>query len=122
MAGYTWADIGTARMPFDQFVAFVCHAPPGTAIYHELSQGWSVIAHLLTDLLEVNDLLLWSKTKDAQKNRRRPKRRPRPGIDTGQKKPSREKPQFKADVTEREVMTVADYVARTGMKINLEGR
>lgn len=70
----------------------------------------------------MQDLLLWSKTKDAQKNRRRPKRRPRPGMDMEKKKPSREQPQFKADVTEREVMTVADYVARTGMKINLEGR
>jgi len=105
VTGYTWADVGHA-MPFDQFVSFVCHAPPGTAVYRERNEGWTPTDYLLTDLLEVEDLLLWSKTKDAQKNRNRPKRRPRPGGKKQQQQAS-----------EKQVMTVEEYVKRTGMSI-----
>lgn len=120
MAGYTWADVGTTRLPFDQFVSFVFHAPVGTAVFHERTQGWTVGDYLLTDILEMQDLLLWSKTKDARKNRNRPKRRPRPtaaGKKTGGKPQADDKNQ-----NQNQVMTVAEYVKRTGMTIELEGR
>ena len=92
-------------MPFDQFLSFVFHAPAGTALYHERNKGWTVTDHLLTDLLEVQDWVAWTKTKDGHENRKRPKRRQRPGMEQQQK----------AD--EKTVMTVEEYVKLTGMSI-----
>jgi hypothetical protein len=108
VAHYTWADVGHA-MPFDQFVSFVCHAPPGTAIHREINEGWTVTDHLITDMLEVQDLLLWSKTKAAQENKRRPKRRPRPD---GKKKKQQQQ------VDDKQVMTVEEYMKLTGMSVH----
>jgi len=109
VAGYAWADVGK-RLPFDQFVSFVMHAPPGTALFNERHHGWTVTDHLLVDLIEVTDILLCTKTKDPQKAIRKLKPRYRPNA----------QPSKKADAAQ--VMTVADYVKRTGMKIELEGR
>lgn len=110
MAGYTWADVGTARLPFAQFVSFVMHSPPGTAVFNERYKGWTVTDYLLVDALEMLDVLLCTKTKDPKKaiNRLKPRWRP------NQKAPER-----KNTAT---TMTVEDYVKRTGMKIELEGR
>jgi hypothetical protein len=107
VAGYTWSDVGR-RLPFDQFVSFVMHSPPGTAVYNERHGGWTVTDHLVTDLLELTDLLLACKTKDPQKTIRKLKPRFRPNA-----KPA------KRDAAQ--VMTVADYVKRTGMVIELGG-
>lgn len=109
MAHYTWADVGHA-LPFDQFLSFVFHAPVGTALYHERNEGWTVTDHLLTDLLETQDWLMWTKTKAGHENRRRPPRRPRPGAKQQQEK-----------AEARQVMTVEDYMRRTGMSIEKEG-
>jgi Family of unknown function (DUF5361) len=112
VAGYRWADVGTKRFPFDQFLSFVFHAPPGTALYHSINQGWTVNDYLTTDVLEDLDLLLWTKTKDAQKNRNRPKRRPRPTSE-----------QAKSGKQKNETMTVEEYMKRTGMSVvETEGR
>lgn len=111
MAGYAWADVGTARLPFDQFVSFVMHAPPGTAVFNERHQGWTVTDYLLVDALELLDVLLCTKTKDPKKAINRLKPRWRPGQKTVK--------QLKQDTT---AMTVEEYVKRTGMKIELEGR
>jgi Family of unknown function (DUF5361) len=107
VAGFTWADIGTARLPFDQFVSFVMHAPPGTALYHAFGRGWTVTDHLLTDALEMLDWLAWTKTEDGQHKppRKRPKRRPRPGEET-QKKQAHQQ------------MTVGEYMERSGMSFS----
>jgi hypothetical protein len=86
------------------FISFVCHSPPGTALYHEYNNGWTVNEHLLTDILEVQDMLLWTKTKAAQNNKNRPKRRYRPGQESK-----------KSDA--KQVMTVAEYMKRTGMEV-----
>jgi hypothetical protein len=107
VAGYTWADVGR-RLPYDQFVQFVLHAPPGTALFHEYHNGWTVTDYLLTDLLEVQDVALCTKTKDPQKAIRRLKPRPRPGQQAKQQK---------ADA--KQVMTVEDYVKRTGIRVNI---
>jgi hypothetical protein len=89
------------------------HAPPGTALYHERHEGWTVADHLLTDALEILDWVAWTKTVDAQQKRprKKPKPRQRPGRKTDPKKAAEDNP-----------MTVADYVALTGMVIDLEGR
>ena len=104
MAHYTWADVGHA-LPFDQFLSFIFHAPQGTALYHERNKGWTVTDHLLTDLLETQDWLMWTKTKAGRENKKRPKRRPRPGTEQ----------QEKADA--KQAMTVEEYVKLTGMSI-----
>ena len=49
--------------------------------------------------------MAWTKTKDGHENRKRPKRRQRPGMEQQQK----------AD--EKTVMTVEEYVKLTGMSI-----
>jgi hypothetical protein len=88
------------------------HAPPGTALYHERNEGWTVAEHLMTDLLEVQDWVAWTKTVDAQQKtpRKKPKPRQRPGRKAGAADPA-DKP-----------FTVADYVKKTGMVISMEGR
>ena len=55
------------RLPFDQFVSFVMHARRGPPLFHERNEGWTVTDYLLTDLLEMQDVLLCTKTKDPQK-------------------------------------------------------
>lgn len=110
MAGYSWADVGK-RLPFDQFVQFVHYSPPGTALYHAVHKGWTVTDYLITDALELLDWLAWTKTKSAQNNKNRPKRRLRPETDEQEKQKKKTAPQ---------PLTVAEYVRRTGMKIELE--
>ena len=87
------------------------HAPPGTALYHERNEGWTVTDHLLTDALEILDWLAWTKTTDAQEKIReeeaeataaaRHQKAAKKSCRTGADKP----------------MTVAEYVAKTGMVI-----
>lgn len=92
------------------------HAPPGTAVYAEMHQGWTVNDHLTTDMLECLDWLVWAKSTDAQQKvpRKKPKPRPRPGVEGA--------PKAKAGKPEDKPMTVADYIAKTGMVMSMEGR
>lgn len=53
-------------------------APPGTSLYHSLEQGWLTSDYLLAIIADGVHDLIWQKTKDGRKNRRRPKRLPRP--------------------------------------------
>lgn len=53
-------------------------APPGTSLYHVLEQGWLTSDYLLAIIADGVHDLIWQKTKDGRKNRRRPKRLPRP--------------------------------------------
>ena len=53
-------------------------APPNTAIFHALEQGWLTSDYLLAVIGDGIHDLIWQKTKDGRKNRRRPKRLPRP--------------------------------------------
>lgn len=47
---------------------------------------WTPDRHMQADLIDIGNLLLWSKTKDATHGRNRPKPIPRPGVDTGEKR------------------------------------
>jgi len=112
--GYTWDDVGSARLPIEQFVAFVFHAPPGTALYHEMRQGWTISDHLLADQIDILNLLLWTKSKDAHREnpRHRPERIRRPGIKFEVKKsPEQEQEQARP-------MTVAEYAEKAGIQMN----
>lgn len=99
-AGWAWTDIGE-RLPWQQFVQFVVYAPPTTALYHVINEGWTPETHRLTDLVDIGTLLLWAKTKDAQDNINRPEPLYRPGV---QKEP------------ELPVMTIGDYMKLAGLE------
>jgi Family of unknown function (DUF5361) len=115
VAGYTWDDVGR-RLPWDQFIPFVFDAPPGTAIHFARGQGWTVSDYLLADVFDAIAMLLWAQSADAHQKppRHKPKPLPRPDLDGSQAKKER--------AAKKQVMTVEDYVAKTGMVINLEGR
>lgn len=83
---------------------FVCHAPRGTALHHESNQGWTVTDHLLAQVADTLQILLWTKTEDAQK--KRPKHKPKPMLRPGM---------VMDEAQEEKPMTVAEYAARTGM-------
>lgn len=99
-SGYTVNDICTPRMPLSGFVAFVLHAPPGTAVFHEQHEGWTISDHLSAQQIDLLSMLLWAKTVDGQENKNRPKRVPRPG-DAVEDEP--EKP-----------MTIGEYMRLSG--------
>lgn len=53
-------------------------AHPGTSLFHAFEQGWQTADYLLALIGDGIHDLIWQKTKDGRKNRRRPKRIPRP--------------------------------------------
>jgi hypothetical protein len=110
LAGFTWDDVGSERFPVSTFVAFTGHAPPNSSLYHERSEGWTVTDHLLAQVIDALNKLVWFKTKDAQSEtpKHRPDPVPRPGMKIA-KPDSGEKP-----------MTVADYAQKAGIRVNLE--
>jgi len=82
------------------------NAPPGTAVYHQLTEGWDVAERLAALELDALKLLLWSKTKDA--HAAPPRNRPKPTWQPGM---AVEEPEEK----EHAVMTIEDYMQRVGM-------
>jgi hypothetical protein len=109
-AGYTWDDIGSERLPVDQFLSFVVYAPPGTAVYFRRSEGWTVNDHLLAQAVDALNYLAWAKTTDAQ--RKTPRNRPEPVPRPGMKQPPAQ------SSSPQRSMTVAEYAAKAGIKIN----
>lgn len=112
VSGYTWDDVGSDRLPIDQFVPFVMHAPAGTATYFEINEGWTISDHLLAEIADAQHWLVWSKTKDARKEppANMPKPLPRPKS-KHKKKPEPKKPEERA-------MTVGEYMKKIGMPVN----
>lgn len=82
VSGKHMSDWCTERLQFHELFAFINYAPPGTATFHVLNEGWTADTHQLTNLLDVANWLLWSKTKDAQEKhpQHKPERSPRPGY------------------------------------------
>ncbi|MCV7226057.1 hypothetical protein H7J73_08425 [Mycolicibacterium komossense] len=58
--------------------AVIFASPPNTAVFHAFEQGWTTTDYLLAIIADAEHDLIWQKTKDGQKNRKRPKRIPRP--------------------------------------------
>lgn len=104
--GKCWEDVGTQRLPWHAFVSWLLNAPPSTALFHQLTEGYDVAERLNALQLDALKLLLWSKTKDAQQEpyRHRPKPTWQPGM-----------PEEEPELKEYEVMTIEDYMRRTGM-------
>lgn len=70
-----------------EFAAMVVNLPQDSATIvgddHEDAM-WDLHAHLQASILDGIRWLQWSKTKDGEKNRNRPKPIPRPGVDDRQ--------------------------------------
>lgn len=100
-SGYRLDD---GRISWDDLHAVIFAAPPNSAVFHAFEQGWDTTAYLLAIIGDGIHDLLWQKTKDGQKNRRRPKRLPRPkreGDGTAS-----------TGLGKATVMTVEDYEAK----------
>jgi hypothetical protein len=105
-AGKCWEDIGTVRLPWHALASMVLNAPPNTSVYHQLTEGWDVGDRLAALQLDALKLLLWSKTKDAQRDS--PRNRPKPTWQPGM-------PEEEPELKEYEVMTIEDYMRRSGL-------
>lgn len=81
--GLRLRDLGTERLTWRDLKVIVTRMPPHkSAVALEQSPQdapWGLAEHLLAELTDTQHLLLWSKTKDGQKNRDRPKPIERPG-------------------------------------------
>lgn len=100
LAGLTLDDLG-GKLSVAALVAFTVYAPPGTAVFQKVNQGWTVNDHLQAQAIDALNLLVWSKTVDAQEKspRHKPEPIPRPGMDVAEEQPSN-------------VMTVEEYMKR----------
>lgn len=47
---------------------------------HPETYQWGLSEYMLADVIDAANWLVWAKTSDAQRNRNRPKRYPRPGL------------------------------------------
>lgn len=70
------------RLSWVDLHAVIFAAPPGTAVFHAFEQGWNTTDYLLALVADGIHDLIWQKTKDGRKNRKRPKRIPRPKRET----------------------------------------
>lgn len=62
----------------------VRHAPRHSALARAVDPEraeWSLSDYLLAQIADANAWMVWSKSKDGQKNRNRPKPIPRPGLE-----------------------------------------
>jgi hypothetical protein len=86
----------------------VLNSPPGTAVYHQMTEGWDVGERLSARQLDALNMLVYSKTKDAQKPPGQQRHRPTPTWQPGMAPPEPKESEY-------EVMTIEDYMARVGM-------
>ena len=66
------------RLSWVDLHAVIFTAPPTTAVFHAFEQGWNTTDYRLALIGDGIHDLIWQKTKDGRKNRKRPKRIPRP--------------------------------------------
>lgn len=71
------------RLSWVDLHAVIFASPPNTAVFHAFEQGWNTSDYLLAIIGDGIHDLIWQKTKDGRKNRKRPKRLPRPKRETG---------------------------------------
>ena len=80
MAGFRFDDVECERLSLDELTSFVLYAPPGTAVFHQVHQGWTIGDHIAASQLDRLNWLQWAKTEDGQKGMNRPEPVPRPGM------------------------------------------
>jgi len=92
--GLRLRDLGSERLTWTDLRAIVRHSPVDSALIRAKEperSRWGVSEYLLAVIADSLRWLVWAKTKDAKRNRNRPKPIPRPGDD--RRKP-REKGKF----------------------------
>lgn len=102
-AHWSMADM-LAQLPLSQFISFVLYAPPGTAVFHLLNEGWTATTHKVTDLIEWTKMQLCTSAEDPERAWDQMKREHpsyRPGQDT---------------TTDEPTMTVGDYMRLAGLE------
>ena len=81
--GLRLRDLGTERLSWRDLRVILLHSPRTSAYMRARmceSALWGVSEHLLASAVDALRWLVWSKTKDGEKNRNRPKPVPRPGV------------------------------------------
>lgn len=77
-------DLGTDRLTWRKAIIIVRELAndPHSALVRAADPDhlWDLHAHLLANIADSLNLLVWFKTRDGQKGRNRPKPIPRPGI------------------------------------------
>ena len=106
-AGWRLSDLGT-RYGIGELADFVLNAGPTTAVFHQLTEGYGVGERLAARQLDAANMLLWAKSDDARKPASQQRHRPKPTWVPGMEAPEPE-------VKEYEVMTIEDYMQRTGL-------
>ena len=101
------SDLGT-RYGIDELADFVLNAGPATATFHQLTEGYGVGERLSARQLDSLNMLVWSKSDDARKPVSQQRYRPKPTWVPGMEI---EEPEAK----EYEVMTIEDYMQRSGL-------
>ena len=100
-AHYRWDDICTDVLPLDQFIAFVLYAPPGTAVFHVVNDGWDATTHKVSDLIQWVKVLISMGTADPQKAFDALGADQRPGMEP--------------EVQEPQHITIGEYMRLAGM-------
>lgn len=76
-------DVGTPALSWrDLKIILTRQEPHKSALWREKNPEdapWDLQAQLLAEVVDMQHLLVWAKTKDGQKNRNRPKPVERPG-------------------------------------------
>lgn len=80
----------------------VVYAPPGTAVYYFTHEGWTRDTHKLTQLIDIGNWIMWSKSQAAQDNPNSP---PEPEWRPGDPVPD-----------QQPVTTIRDYMRLVGME------
>lgn len=106
-AGLRLSGLGSAY-GIDELADFVLNAGPTTSVFHQLTEGYGVGERLSARRLDALNMLVWAKTEDARKPVAQQKHRPKqtwvPGMEE-EVEPEKE----------YEVMTIEDYLQRTGL-------
>jgi hypothetical protein len=92
----------------DELADFVLNAGPTTAVFHQLTEGYGVGERLSARCLDSLNMLLWAESEDARKPVSQQRHRPKPTWVPGMEI---EEPEVK----EFEVMTIEDYMQRSGL-------
>ncbi|MGH3956478.1 MAG: hypothetical protein ACRDTI_20830 [Mycobacterium sp.] len=84
VSGFRSEDVFTERLSLGEFASFVVYAPPGTAIYFAVHEGWTRSEHFAALAFDEQRMANWLKTEDATKplslQEFRPTPTPRPGV------------------------------------------
>lgn len=82
--GLRLRDVGSEWFTWRDLMVIVKEAGRESALMRSMHPDvhvWGKAEYLLADILDVQKLLFWSKTKDGQKGRHRPEPYPRPGVE-----------------------------------------